>query len=279
MPLPEYRYGKAPENLRTKKQLAELGLRPGSAQIAWLVWGSSWRLTTAALYDVATAKPKRQPTPAQLAALEKAQVARRTCPVCKEDKGYVLAGSMCPSCAERERKQGVAERVRALLSLDPFILDTETTDLDGLLVEIAVIDIQGHVQLNTRVNPQCEIEPGAQAIHGLTLDMLAGAPVFADIAQQLHELLTGRPVAVYNVDFDRNILRNEVQRLGQPNWLKRVDWRDVMEVYAEWCGDWSDYHGDYRWQPLPGGDHSAVGDCLATLSVLREMAEYQTAPP
>lgn len=28
-----------------------------------------------------------------------------------------------------------------------------------------------------------------------------------------------------------------------------------------------------RWQPLPGGDHSALGDARATLAVLKRMAE------
>ena len=27
-----------------------------------------------------------------------------------------------------------------------------------------------------------------------------------------------------------------------------------------------------RWQKLPGGDHSALGDCRATLAILHEMA-------
>ena len=37
-------------------------------------------------------------------------------------------------------------------------------------------------------------------------------------------------------------------------------------------GDWSDYFHDYRWQPLPGGDHTARRDCLATLKLIRMMA-------
>ena len=45
-----------------------------------------------------------------------------------------------------------------------------------------------------------------------------------------------------------------------------------METYAEWVGEWSDYFGSYKWQPLPGGDHDAVGDAQAALAVLRRMA-------
>lgn len=34
---------------------------------------------------------------------------------------------------------------------------------------------------------------------------------------------------------------------------------------------------NYRWQRLPGGDHSALGDCWATLKVLQKMAESEPA--
>jgi DNA polymerase-3 subunit epsilon len=45
-----------------------------------------------------------------------------------------------------------------------------------------------------------------------------------------------------------------------------------MHWYSQWIGDWNDYHGNYKWQRLPGGDHSALGDCRATLAVLKQMA-------
>jgi hypothetical protein len=51
------------------------------------------------LYRVDLAKPKRVPTAAQLAALGKALAARRTCPECGADAGYVIpARGMCNDC-------------------------------------------------------------------------------------------------------------------------------------------------------------------------------------
>jgi DNA polymerase-3 subunit epsilon len=46
-----------------------------------------------------------------------------------------------------------------------------------------------------------------------------------------------------------------------------------MLKYAEFVGEWNDYHGNYRYQKLPGGDHTAVGDCRATLKVIKKMAK------
>ena len=43
-----------------------------------------------------------------------------------------------------------------------------------------------------------------------------------------------------------------------------------------YCCDWSEYWGDYRWYPLPGGNHRAVGDALAALALMQRMAAYAT---
>jgi DNA polymerase-3 subunit epsilon len=42
-------------------------------------------------------------------------------------------------------------------------------------------------------------------------------------------------------------------------------------------GDWNDYHDNYKWHKLRGGDHSALGDCLATLELIRQMASARKA--
>jgi hypothetical protein len=45
-----------------------------------------------------------------------------------------------------------------------------------------------------------------------------------------------------------------------------------MDWYSQFIGDWNDYYGSYCWQKLPGGDHSALGDCIATLEIIKLMA-------
>jgi hypothetical protein len=52
---------------------------------------------------------------------------------------------------------------------------------------------------------------------------------------------------------------------------------DVMVPYSDWVGDWDDYWGNNRWQPL-GGDHRALGDCRAVLRRLAEMGAAVVAP-
>jgi hypothetical protein len=102
--IPTYPWRQAPEHLATRRQLAARGLRPGGqhvqAQILWRTRGGAIR--RAYLYEVARALPKRTPTHAQRAALDKALAARRTCPRCHTDRGYVLPRRIgaCNECAD-----------------------------------------------------------------------------------------------------------------------------------------------------------------------------------
>lgn len=54
-------------------------------------------------------------------------------------------------------------------------------------------------------------------------------------------------------------------------WLARVHAECAMEQWAIWCGDYSEFHGSYRWQKLNGG-HRALDDCRACLALLHQMA-------
>lgn len=274
----EYKWGKAPENLQTKKQLAEAGLRPGGPIVAQLVWGRGKTSGYANLYDVAQAVSKKAASPAQLAALEKARQKLRSCPRCGYDLGFVpgrnFSAYECPQCFERKIERdrtGMIERARYWVENPEgvIILDTETTDLDGYVVQLAAIDLNGGVVFDSLINPLVDISPEAQAVHGITAEMLRDAPTFSDVSELLRPLLS-QVVLVYNADFDKAVLKREFDRMGDD--VQFAGWLCVMRLYTQYFGEWSDYHRDYRWQPLPYGDHSALGDCQGTLRLLREMA-------
>lgn len=103
--IPTWPWRMAPGHLATYRQLAARGLRPGGQPVMGQVMWRSRRygagVRAAYLYDVRLALPKRTPTPAQRAALAKALRARRTCPRCKRDAGYVLPRRLgvCLGCA------------------------------------------------------------------------------------------------------------------------------------------------------------------------------------
>ncbi|MFI6516980.1 RRQRL motif-containing zinc-binding protein [Spirillospora sp. NPDC050679] len=98
--IPTYPWRMAPPHLATRRQLAAARLRPGGQEVAaQVVWRQGRRV--AYLYDTRRALPKRAPAPAQLAALDKALAARRTCPRCGIDAGFVLPKRLgcCWDCA------------------------------------------------------------------------------------------------------------------------------------------------------------------------------------
>ncbi|WP_280432868.1 RRQRL motif-containing zinc-binding protein [Nocardia brasiliensis] len=71
--IPTFEWRTAPSHLRTQRQLAAEGMRPNGQDIAGKIpFRRRGREHTAYLYDINLAAAKRQPTPAQLAALEKA---------------------------------------------------------------------------------------------------------------------------------------------------------------------------------------------------------------
>ncbi|MGQ4423998.1 RRQRL motif-containing zinc-binding protein [Streptomyces violaceoruber] len=107
--VPVYRWRLAPDGLATRRQLRALGLRPGGQDVAAQVELPRRRREplVAYLYRVEQAKPVRPMTPAKRAALAKANAARRVCPECRRDAGYVIPPSlgMCTPCAFPEEQR------------------------------------------------------------------------------------------------------------------------------------------------------------------------------
>jgi hypothetical protein len=100
--LPTYLWRCAPDGLATRRQLMELGLRPGGQPIAGQVmWRGRGGVRVAYLYRLDLAKPKRSASAAQLVALDAAMAARRTCSSCGQVRPYCIPRSLgeCGPCA------------------------------------------------------------------------------------------------------------------------------------------------------------------------------------
>ncbi|MER5769927.1 DEDDh family exonuclease [Streptomyces sp. NPDC001985] len=96
------------------------------------------------------------------------------------------------------------------------VVDVETTGLarDDRIVSAAVyrLDAFGEVQDHwyTLVNP--ERDPGPVWIHGLTSEVLEGAPLFGDIADDFSERLADRVLVAHNAVFDWSMIAREYAR-------------------------------------------------------------------
>ncbi len=98
---PTFPFRYAPDNLATRRQLRAEGLRPnGDDPVAQILWRHRKQIRIAHLYRRDLAAPKRQATPAQLAAIGKALLARRTCRHCGTTHPYYIPRrtGACLSC-------------------------------------------------------------------------------------------------------------------------------------------------------------------------------------
>jgi hypothetical protein len=99
--LPTFPYRYAPDGLATRRQLRARGLRPNGQDIAaQILWRHRRHIRCAYLYRLDLAKPKRAASPAQLAAVGKALLARRVCRLCGITRPYYIPRSTgaCLTC-------------------------------------------------------------------------------------------------------------------------------------------------------------------------------------
>ncbi|WP_374242478.1 DNA polymerase III subunit epsilon [Zoogloea sp.] len=105
-----------------------------------------------------------------------------------------------------------------------IVLDTETTGLDwktgDRLIEIAGVEIIDRKltgrHYHVYVNPQRDIDAGAVAVHGITVEFLADKPLFKDVADEFCEFVAGSELVIHNAAFDVGFLNNELGMLGKP---------------------------------------------------------------
>jgi DNA polymerase-3 subunit epsilon len=103
------------------------------------------------------------------------------------------------------------------------IFDTETTGLDphngDRMVEIGCIEMVGRIAtgrtFHAYFNPEREMPPEAEQVHGLTTAFLASKPTFAELADELLAFLGDAPLVAHNAGFDFAFLNAELERAGR----------------------------------------------------------------
>jgi DNA polymerase III subunit epsilon len=104
-----------------------------------------------------------------------------------------------------------------------IILDTETTGLDPgqghRIVEIGAIELVNHIPSGRRfhvyLDPQRDVPPEAEAVHGLSLAFLRGKPVFPSIADELLGFVGDAALVIHNAGFDLAFLNAELERCSR----------------------------------------------------------------
>jgi DNA polymerase-3 subunit epsilon len=101
-----------------------------------------------------------------------------------------------------------------------IVLDTETTGLDPALghrvIEIGCVELVNYIPTGTvyhaLINPERDVPPEAEAIHGHSTASLADKPKFTEIADTFLEFVGDAKLVIHNAGFDFAFLNFELER-------------------------------------------------------------------
>lgn len=120
------------------------------------------------------------------------------------------------------------------------VLDTETTGLSwekgNRVVEIGCVELVQRRPTGRHfqryLNPDREIEPGAQEVTGLTLEFLADKPRFGEVVDEFLAFIDGAELIIHNAAFDVGFLDNELSLLnaGHARLRERCMVLDTLEL-------------------------------------------------
>jgi DNA polymerase III subunit epsilon len=153
------------------------------------------------------------------------------------------------------------------------IVDIETTGTHASgngITEIAIILHNGKEEegrFQTLVNPQSPIPKYVSSLTGIYNHMVADAPLFSEIAPNIHSLLKGRIFVAHNVNFDYTFLRSQFKEAGY-EWQARklCTIRMVKKAFP----GLKRYGLDHLCDHFGIGNeqrHRATGDALATTTL------------
>lgn len=101
------------------------------------------------------------------------------------------------------------------------VLDTETTGLEPeqghRVIEIGCVEMVNRrltrQHFHQYVRPDRAIDPAAFAVHGISEEVLADKPPFADIAEAFLAFIDGAELIIHNAPFDVGFLNSELARI------------------------------------------------------------------
>ncbi|HWN71067.1 MAG TPA: exonuclease domain-containing protein [Haliangium sp.] len=160
-----------------------------------------------------------------------------------------------------------------------IVFDVETTGTERARDQVIELCVQLGLDEDAphriwRLRPSVPIQREAQAVHGISMEDLAGCPGFGEVADEVRQVFEKARVLIgYNLAFDIGMLQAEFERLGQS-----LDLHDkvIVDAFRLWqqCEPRSLQHAHQRFV----GDafaaaHSAAADVAATGRVLRGMLD------
>lgn len=129
-------------------------------------------------------------------------------------------------------------------------LSVESTDLNGRIIKIQIVDDQGNFLLNTLVHPRWKIKENSTAgqKHRITNAMVKDAPRWKDLLPTIKKLTDGKKVFVYNAGYINSIFYTTSAKYKTD--FIQLDVFCLMEVGAELEGTYNHFHGSHTFLRL-----------------------------
>jgi len=104
------------------------------------------------------------------------------------------------------------------------VLDTETTGLSTAhghrIIEIGCLELVNRRltgrEFHRFLNPDRDIDEGAEAVHGISRAALENEPRFSEIAEDLLEFLKDAELVIHNASFDVGFIEHELKLMKHP---------------------------------------------------------------
>lgn len=161
--------------------------------------------------------------------------------------------------------------------------DIESTGLDVLkdrIIQLAMIKVMPdgtRIEKEWLINPGIPISEEAQAVHGITVDMIRNKPSFRDLSDEIYAFMEDSDLAGYNSNrFDIPMLIEEFARVGRNIDMGKIRTVDVQRIFYKMePRNLTAAYKFYCDKDLTGA-HDALADVRATLEVLEgQIEKYQ----
>ena len=105
-----------------------------------------------------------------------------------------------------------------------IVLDTETTGLSTAqghrIIEIGCIEMVNRRltgrEFHRFLNPERDIDGGAEAVHGISREQLETEPRFPEIVDDFLEFVKGAELVIHNAEFDVGFIEHELRLMKHP---------------------------------------------------------------
>lgn len=180
------------------------------------------------------------------------------------------------------KKNQAALRAKRAIDSQMLVIDTETTDLKGQVIQIALVCLKtGDVLFDSYIKATEKISPEAFNVHGISEGDISDAPSFEQVAKEISKIIGDRKWTAFNIEFDYQSMINSAHDKSAKcyEWLEQKSFCAMYDIAADFFGATNKYGSislaaamECCGVVFEGKAHSASADAMATAKVIKYVA-------